>query len=75
MTKKDIIQADRKTFEHFADEVIDVLDTIQEFSVPEESWHILAPESEKERLEEEFEGPHKDPSVFSAFAKPLDQTL
>jgi hypothetical protein len=29
--------------------------------------HMLAPKSEKERHEKEFEGPHEDPSVFSAF--------
>ena len=81
MTKQDIIQGNRKTFEHFADEVIDVLDTIQELGVPEESWHILAPESEKERLEEEFFNVHTKTQVYSVLLthyynlKPLDQTL
>ena len=28
---------------------------------------MLAAKSEKERHEKEFEGPHEDPSVFSAF--------
>ena len=68
--KIETIQSNRSNFEHFAEEVGSALDDMQEFGIAEESWVIVAPETEKDRIEDEAEGPEVQNSAMDAFDSP-----
>lgn len=72
--KVEITKCNRDKFEHFSEEVGDVLEDIEKFGVPEESWEVVAPEYEKEQKEEEQEGIELENSVFNAFDSSAQQT-
>lgn len=52
---------------YFSDELDDVLEDIQEYGIREESWHVVAPETEKEQIEEEIEGAEIEYNPMNAF--------
>lgn len=60
-------------YEYFADEVGDVLEDIKQFGIAEDTWHVIAPKSEKEQMEQENEGPVLDDSPFNAFESSVQQ--
>lgn len=67
MAKVDIVQQNRSRNEYFSDELDDVLEDIQEYGIREESWHVEAPETEKEQIEEEIEGAEIEYNPMNAF--------
>ena len=46
---------------------------MQEFGISEESWAVVVPETEKDRLEEEAKGPVLQNSVMNAFDSSLQR--
>lgn len=67
LAKVDIVQQNRRRNEYFSDELDDVLEDIQEYGIREESWHVVAPETEKEQSEEEIEGAEIEYNPMNAF--------
>lgn len=67
LAKVDIVQQNRRRNEYFSDELDDVLEDIQEYGIREESWHVVAPETEKEQIKEEIEGAEIEYNPMNAF--------
>ncbi|XP_060596137.1 uncharacterized protein LOC132750210 [Ruditapes philippinarum] len=63
----DIIQQNKKLYEHNADELSNVLEEIEENGFPDDHWVTVAPETEQARMEEAIEGPDIEPSVHDAY--------
>lgn len=67
LAKVDIVQQNRSRNEYFSDELDDVIEDIQEYGIREESWHVVAPETEKEQIEEDIEGAEIENNQMNAF--------
>ena len=64
-TKLDVIQKNRQTFEHFAEEVSGVLEDIEQYGIEEDAWDIIAAQTQQENLENCKEGAQIEDSVLT----------
>lgn len=73
--KIETVIQNRNKFEHFSKDVADFLEDIEQFGIPEDAWEVIAPETEKEQIEEHHEGPELEQSVFNAFDSAVHQRV
>ena len=65
--KLEVISHNRKLFEYHADAVDQALQDMEDYGINEESWELVAPQTEQQRHEEAEEGVEADVSVMGAF--------
>ena len=65
--KSKIVQENRSKFEKHAEDVEQAVEMLDECGPPEESWNILAPQTEQNRIEELQEGMEDVQTVPNAF--------
>ena len=57
----------RSKFEHHAEEVAQAIQDLEEFGIPEQSWQVVAPQTEQFRADEAEEGYEHQEGGLSAF--------
>ena len=67
LSKLDVIERNRQRYEHNSDELARAMSNMEEFGAPEESWAVLAPQTQQMQGDDEHEGVQAVANVSAAF--------
>ena len=69
------IQDNRQAFEQHTEEVTSAIENLEEFGPPEDSWDVLAPQTEQFRTQDMAEGPEIVAGVGNAYDTTEDRNV
>ena len=61
------IAANRSRYEHHAEDVAQAIEDLEQYGPPEDSWQMLAPQTEQAQSEDRTAGAEEEQTVYSGF--------